>query len=173
MPVLINIIETLIFFVLNLPVRFGFLDRNRWRLLRLVGVSIQRCEVCAPVSFMQVGKLSHIVIGPGCFINTGLRIDAGSNTEVRIGAKCLIGPYVSLETGGHDVLWQSGKDWGRTERSIIIGDKCWLGTRVVVIGGVTIGEGSVVAAGAVVTKDVEPYTLVGGVPAKLIRRLKT
>ena len=56
--------------------------------------------------------------------------------------------------------------------AIIIGDNAWLATRSMVLKGVKIGEGATVAAGAVVTKDVAPYTLVGGVPAKLIRKLQ-
>jgi acetyltransferase-like isoleucine patch superfamily enzyme len=55
---------------------------------------------------------------------------------------------------------------------IIIGDNAWLATRSMVLKGVSIGEGATVAAGSVVTKDVAPYTLVGGIPAKLIRKLQ-
>lgn len=68
-------------------------------------------------------------------------------------------------------MWTPERKWAGESSSIVIGNRCWLGARVVVIGGVTIGEGAVVAAGAVVTRDVEPYTLVGGVPARVIRRL--
>jgi len=56
---------------------------------------------------------------------------------------------------------------------IIVEDDVWLATRVTILKGVRIGRGSVVAAGAVVTKDVAPYTLVGGVPARLIRSLNS
>jgi len=55
---------------------------------------------------------------------------------------------------------------------VVIEDDVWLSARVIVLKGVTIGRGAVVAAGAVVTKDVAPHTLVGGVPAKLIRSLE-
>ena len=51
---------------------------------------------------------------------------------------------------------------------IVIGNDCWIGTQVVLMGGVTIGDGAVVAAGAIVTKDVPPYAIVGGIPAKVI-----
>jgi acetyltransferase-like isoleucine patch superfamily enzyme len=56
-------------------------------------------------------------------------------------------------------------------REIVIGDNAWLGTDVMILPGVTVGEGSVVAAGAVVTQDVPPYTLAGGIPARALRAL--
>ena len=56
-------------------------------------------------------------------------------------------------------------------KPVHIEDKAWLGSNVTVLPGVTIGEGAIVAAGAVVTKDVEPGTIVGGVPSKLIRKV--
>jgi len=55
---------------------------------------------------------------------------------------------------------------------IIIGNNVWIATRAMILKGVTIGDGAVVAAGAVVTKDVKPFTVVAGVPAKLIKQLK-
>ena len=55
-------------------------------------------------------------------------------------------------------------------RPIIIGDKVWIGMRATILKGVVIGDGAIIAAGAVVTKDVSPGTLVGGVPAKLIKK---
>ena len=58
---------------------------------------------------------------------------------------------------------------GSGEDEIVIGDYTWIGYGAKILAGVTVGEGSIVAAGAVVTKDVEPYTVVGGVPAKLIK----
>ena len=56
-------------------------------------------------------------------------------------------------------------------KPVRIGDGAWLASRAVVLPGVTVGEGAIVAAGAVVTRSVEPHTLVGGVPARLIRHL--
>jgi maltose O-acetyltransferase len=147
-------------------------DFRRWRFLRKAGVDIQLSEVRAPVNFSQAGQMGRIHIGPGNFINVGLRIGVGAPAHVRIGANCAIGPYVQLETMGHELVWTPERHWGGDAKDITIGDRCWLGARVVVLGGVTIGEGAVVAAGAVVTKDVAPYTLVGGIPAKFIRDLR-
>ncbi|MNW06569.1 putative acetyltransferase [compost metagenome] len=55
-------------------------------------------------------------------------------------------------------------------KPIVIGDEVWIGCKSIILKGVTIGNGAVVAAGSVVTKDVEPYTLVAGIPAKVIKR---
>ena len=55
---------------------------------------------------------------------------------------------------------------------VVIGDDCWIGRRVMIMAGVTIGEGCVIAAGAVVTKDIPPYSVVGGIPAKVIKNRK-
>ncbi|MNG32136.1 Virginiamycin A acetyltransferase [compost metagenome] len=61
------------------------------------------------------------------------------------------------------------KEQGIYRQGITIEDDCWIGSNVTILDGVTIGTGSVVAAGAVVTKDVPPYSVVGGVPAKIIK----
>ena len=55
------------------------------------------------------------------------------------------------------------------DRPVVIGDDVWIGGNCMIMAGVTIGEGAVIAGGAVVTKDVEPYSIVGGIPARLIR----
>ncbi|KAK8071213.1 hypothetical protein PG997_011416 [Apiospora hydei] len=92
---------------------------------------------------------------------------------VFIGDRVLIGPDACICPITHapdpDVRREaSGTSFARPIR---IEDDCWIGARALILPGVRVGRGSTVAAGAVVTKDVEPYSLVGGVPAKLIRRL--
>lgn len=69
--------------------------------------------------------------------------------------------------------WLAGrKDWTKVKiRPVVISDKVWIGFNAIILRGVTIGEGAVVGAGSVVTKDVAPYTLVAGNPARVIRRL--
>ena len=76
-----------------------------------------------------------------------------------------ISSHVKLITGSHDI---DDPDYTADFRPIKIGHHCWIGTGAIILQGVTIGDGAVVAAGAVVTKDVPPYTVVGGVPAKTI-----
>ncbi|MEN5115528.1 DapH/DapD/GlmU-related protein [Brevundimonas diminuta] len=82
----------------------------------------------------------------------------------------MIGPNVSLITSGHPIA-PSQRRAGVTASPIVIERNVWIAANVTVIGGVTIGENSVVAAGSVVTKDVPANTLVGGNPAKVIRSI--
>ncbi len=82
---------------------------------------------------------------------------------LRIGSDVSISPGVWLLTDGHD---PQDPCFSQTPRPISIGDRAWLSSRALVLPGVEIGEGAVVAAGAVVTKDVPPYTIVAGTPAR-------
>jgi len=164
--------ETTLLWLANHLPRSRKFDRNRWRILRVAGMDTHRSNIRAPLNITQYGLLRSIHIGEGTFINVGFRVGVGAPAQVRIGDNCQFGPYVQLETMHHDLVWTPERRWGRDARDIIIGDRCWLASRVIVLGGVTIGEGAVVAAGAVVTRDVSPYTLVGGVPARVIRSLR-
>ena len=163
--------ETILLGLANIPLRFGGLDRRRWQLIRMAGAKVEECEIRGPVNLTQFGALNRISIGRGTFINVGLRIGVSEPATVRIGENCAIGPYVCLETVNHNMVWTPLEHWGRTAKSITIGDRCWIGARVVILAGVTIGEGAVVAAGAVVTSDVEPYTFVAGIPARFKRNI--
>ena len=87
-----------------------------------------------------------------------------------IGKDCLIGHNATLCTINHNPNPEHRGDM--TFKSIRIEDKVWLGANVTILQGVTIGEGAIVAAGAVVTTDVAPRTVVGGVPAKFIKKIE-
>jgi maltose O-acetyltransferase len=120
------------------------------------GVNIYRgCEIITPFS-----------VGNGSYIN---RYGLISNTK--IGKNSAIGPRVIIGPAQHEI----GPSKRRAGRAIflpvIIKDGVWIGARAVIYGGVTIGKGSIVAAGAVVIKDVPTNTMVGGVPAKVIKKL--
>ena len=104
-----------------------------------------------------------IVIGDGTIIGHDAKLDGRRRLH--------IGNNVNLSTGVW--IWTLQHDYRDPNFGVIggpvtIGDHAWLSCRVTILPGVTIGEGAVVVAGAVVTKDVEPYTVVGGVPAKKI-----
>jgi acetyltransferase-like isoleucine patch superfamily enzyme len=90
--------------------------------------------------------------------------------RVKIGKNCLIGSHSAIYANNHNFADSQQKivDQGITCKGITIKDDCWLGTGVKVLDGVTISRGSVIGAGAVVTKDIPPYSVAVGVPAKVI-----
>ena len=121
----------------------------------------------APGSSVHMGcrltSIGNLAIGPGTSIDQGAMLDARGG--LTIGAAVATGPDVMLLTAEHDP--HSPTFEGRLA-PVSIGDRAWLGARATVLPGVSIGEGAVVAAGAVVTKDVAPFAIVGGVPARVI-----
>lgn len=165
--------------------------RGRQRLEVGPGVVIGRgCLIDArSVSGIRIGALSTIdrdvvMRASGVIRNLGEGIMIGSRTAiglnnfihggggVTIGDDCLLGPGVAIVSENHLFGDQSKtiRSQGETRLPIVIEDDVWVGARASVLAGVRIGMGSVVAAGAVVTKDVAPYSIVGGVPARLIGR---
>jgi acetyltransferase-like isoleucine patch superfamily enzyme len=107
----------------------------------------------------------HLEIGNNVFINYGTSIVAAS--RVRIGNDCLIGTHVMvMDCDFHRV---DDKSWDTTGRPIVLEDRVWLANRSIVLKGVTVGHDAVVAAGAVVTRDVPPRTVVAGNPARIVR----
>ncbi|MGJ8696669.1 MAG: acyltransferase [Verrucomicrobiaceae bacterium] len=105
-----------------------------------------------------------VFLGERNVINFGTLLD-GRKYEIHTGNDVSIGPEAAILTLGHDPQSPDFADRGGEVR---IGDRVWIGYRAIVLPGVTIGEGAVVASGAVVTKDVRPYTIVAGNPAREI-----
>jgi len=129
------------------------------------GDRVRLVSTLAPLELMTLpgGRLE---IGNNVFINFGSSLVASN--LVRVGDDCLIGTHVMvMDTDFHRV---EDKAWDTTGIPIILEDRVWLGNRSIVLKGVTIGHDAVVAAGAVVTKDVPPRTLVAGVPARVVRK---
>ncbi len=116
---------------------------------------------------------ARVRIGAGTFLNIGVMVAAQELVE--IGSHCMLanGCFVSDASHRYEdpdlpITWQGFTSKGPTR----IGDNCWLGANVVVTSGVTIGERCVVGANSVVTHDVEPFTLVAGAPARVVRRIE-
>lgn len=118
---------------------------------------------------LVVGPEGKFLIGKSTFINYGCSIAA--NQFIEIGPHCNIGTYVIMMDNDYHSLDPDKRYEMPESRPIILEENVWLGARVIVLRGVRIGAGSVVAAGSVVTKDVPPRTLVGGVPARFIKEL--
>jgi acetyltransferase-like isoleucine patch superfamily enzyme len=108
------------------------------------------------------------VIGAGTVINRGVLLQTLGGLV--IGEHVSVSTGVSLVTGAHDMTDPNFSD---VMKPIVIGDHAWIGSNATVLGGVTIGEGAVICAGAVVRSDVRAYAVVDGVPAKVVgtRRL--
>lgn len=113
--------------------------------------------------------LGPVTIGERSFINR----DGYVRSQVTIGSRVAIGAYCRLVTDGHELGGAAQRAGKLTVTPIVIEDGVFIGANVTVIGGVTIGAGSIVGAGAVVTKDVPPNSVVGGVPAQVIRTLES
>jgi galactoside O-acetyltransferase len=119
---------------------------------------------------IYIGDGSKVQIGKYCRINENVFLQGAT-----VGDYVMIAPNVTILSKS-DVYSSTDIPMiqqGETEEAIpIIEDDVWIGRNAIIMPGIRIGKGSVVAAGAVVTKDVEPYSVVGGVPARLIKRRK-
>jgi acetyltransferase-like isoleucine patch superfamily enzyme len=128
---------------------------------KIFGISIGKKTVINMNQYIMIpGK---IAIGNNSHINRGCLLDGRGG--LIIGNSVSISHYVSIVTGSHDV---NDPCFGGIFLPIAIENYVWIGVNATILQGVRIGEGAVVAAGSVVTKDVEPYTIVGGIPAHKI-----
>jgi len=118
---------------------------------------------------LVAGRGASLEVGDGVFINYGCSIAA--NQQIRIGSNCSIGTYVIMMDNDFHRLEPERRNERPDSAPIILEENVWLGARVIVLKGVTIGAGSVVAAGSVVVKDVPPRSLAAGVPARVLRSL--
>ena len=137
--------------------------RIAWRRLSYGMASVH------PTSYLGAGcSLDRsLVMGPYGYIGPGAMIPAG----VVMGKYVMIGPGLLIAGDDHrfDKVGEAIIFSGRpTQRGCIIEDDVWIGARVIILKGTHIGRGAVIAAGAVVVRDVAPYTIVGGVPARVI-----
>ena len=107
-----------------------------------------------------------VTIGNGCFLAGGGGIDIGHHAMIGAGSK------IASTEHRHDDLDRPMAEQGLRMAPVVIGEDVWLGFNVVVLSGVTIGQGSIIAAGAVVTKDIPAWSVAGGVPAKVLKSRK-
>ena len=140
-------------------------EEIRQLMSRLTGKEIDETFRMFPPFYTDCGK--NITLGKHVFINSGCQFQDQGGITIDDGA--LIGPNTVLATLNHGLAPSRRHDL--FPAPIHIGKNVWLGANVTVLGGVTIGDNAVVAAGAVVTNDIPPNTLAAGVPARVIRAL--
>jgi acetyltransferase-like isoleucine patch superfamily enzyme len=131
-----------------------------------------------------IGAFSRIVLSTS-LNNLGSHITIGNNVGIGefaylggaggldIGDDCIVGQYLSCHPENHNYLdpFTPFRFQGVNRKGIKIGKNCWIGSKVTILDGVTIGENCVIAAGSVVNKDVPDNSIVGGVPAKVIKQI--
>ena len=145
-----------------------FAGTKKWEQKRKVLNSIghdlgKGTKVVAPIVLQGI-----LHTGSDCYLNRGFSLYGLG--EVFIGDNCDIAPDVTFLTGSHIIGDETRRAGDGTTKNITVGNGTWICARSTIVGGVKIGNGVVVAAGAVVTKDVPDNVLVGGVPAKIIRK---
>jgi putative colanic acid biosynthesis acetyltransferase WcaF len=134
---------------------------------------------------LQGGKVGkRVVFYPGIRINPAYNIELGDDVDLAwgviitpsahkivIGDRTLIGYGTYILGSNHEIPAQSERIFGagHTDAPIRIANDVWIGARCLILAGVSIGEGAVVAGGSVVTKDIPPFAIVGGIPAKIIK----
>lgn len=158
------------------------LFRRLWRSFMLsqwkVASSLQAARLrsvgrdCMIYSTARIHGARHVTFGDRVTINDFVHI--WGNGGLTIGDDSMIAAHSAIVTATHDIdALRHGRKYRDTvlSRPVVIGKNVWVGTSAIILPGVTIGDDAVVAAGAVVTKDVPPRTLVAGVPARTVRLL--
>lgn len=133
---------------------------------------------CAKHIVSEMGARVNVEKGASIQPGVVLKDGAGVGVNCLVGPQAVIGKNVKMAPDCH--IYTRNKKFDKELRGfrgyepinpVIIGDECWLGARVIIVPGVTIGEGCVIAAGAVVSKDMPPYHVVAGNPARAVKNL--
>ena len=165
---LINMIRHIVnIFLWFLPPTRLFLLRNFF--LKIAGISLgKNVRFCGRSWIYGRGDL---LISDDTWISPGAIVFTHESVTIHVGSQCDIGPGVEFITGSHDIgnsLRRAGNGFAK---AITVGDGVWIGAKSIILGGVTIGSGSIIAAGSLVRFDVPPNSLVAGVPAIVKRSL--
>jgi putative colanic acid biosynthesis acetyltransferase WcaF len=158
--------EFISFLIFALPRHklFNFIKSNY---MRVQGAKIGKGITYYPG--IRINPCKKIILGNQVDLAWGVIITTGGGVE--IGDRTFIGYRTIISSANHKIPSSEGRifDSGHIPSKVTIANDIWIGGNCVITAGVKIGEGAVVAAGSVVTKDVKPFTIVGGVPAKFIK----
>lgn len=147
---------------------FDTLQKDRLDMLR---------EIIGEVKGDEIFIEPPFAIDYGCNIRLGDRFYSNFNLTildcglVTIGDRVMFGPNVSIFAATHETEVQSRRDNVEYAKPVVIGDDCWIGGHVVILPGLTIGEGCTVAAASVVTKDIPAWSVAMGSPAKVVKKV--
>ena len=149
--------------------RFRFLNWLKSIFLRLCGAKVGKRVVFYPDLWINMTPGCKLVLGDDVDLAWGVLISAKGG--VTIGDRTLVGYRTQIISANHNIPATRGTIFGSGHvcKEVIIGKDVWIGANCIILPGVTIGDGAIVAAGAIVTKDVPPYTLAGGCPARVIK----
>lgn len=172
---------TIWMYYLSKSIHYQF--RYRHKNLSIGNMShISKCKFGYYNRIYEFVKLKNVKLGDYSYIS--------SNTQIKnadIGKFCSIGPNCTIGLGQHPTknfvsshpiffstnkqidITYSDKNYFKEEENIILENDIWVGANVIILDGVTVSNGAIIAAGSVVTKDVPPYAIVGGIPAKIIK----
>lgn len=162
-----ELISDIIFLLPRHKIPFNFI---KIIFLTIIGAKIGKWVTFYPGISIKTGR--KLIIGNYVDLAAGVRL--GTDGGLVIGDRTLIGFGAMILTGNHEI--PQGKlpifNGSHIRKKVIIYNDVWIGANSIILPGVTIGEGAVVAAGSVVTKDVPPFTIVAGVPAIIIKTRK-
>lgn len=158
--------EMIMGIIFSLP-RYRTMNFLKAIFLRMMGAKVGKRVVFYPGVWIVPGR--NLVIGNDVDLAKDVLITTSGG--VNIGARTLIGYRTQIISANHTIppIGEPFPISGDKMEKIDIKNDVWIGASCIITAGVTIGEGAVIAAGSVVTKDVNPFSIVGGVPAKLIR----
>ena len=126
---------------------------------------------CGPNCFLAATDNGMIEIGDRVSFNVNVHVNACVLGRIVLGNDVIIAPNVVMRSSDHVTksLDKPIRQQGHNSKEIIVGDDVWISANATITGGTRIGQGAIIGAGAVVTRDVEPFTIVGGVPARFIK----
>ena len=165
-PFFVITYETIMGLVFSLP-RYQIFCWSKSLILRVMGAKIGKCVSFYPGVWITPGR--NLTIGN--YVNLAKDVIITTSGGVVIGDRTMVGYRSQILSSNHEIP-SIGKPFpisGNVHLPIIIARDVWIGAGSIITAGVSIGEGAVVAAGSVVTHDVSPNSIVGGVPAKVIR----
>jgi len=139
----------------------------------MIRQNLKRLNISDTVKVYESAIIGNVEIGEYTYINPYSVVSSGIASKVVIGKHCSIGRYVSITSRAHSLALPTSdedhKMHEHIEQDTIIGNYVWIGDHVFIKHGVKVSDYAIIGAGSVVTKDVKPFEIVGGVPARHIR----